>query len=93
MIILVFTINLVQIVDVLEAVAALNTKAVSAPPGEVQITSSPLLGGFVFDTCVLPVEIQAKDKVGEQVVFQANVVFPCIASHVVTHDLTLVGVA
>ena len=93
MISLVFTIDLVQVVDVLEAIAGLNTEAVRSLPGDIQITPGPLLGGFVFDTRLLPVKVQAEHKVGKQVVFQANVVFPCIPSHVMAHDLTLVGIA
>ena len=93
MISLVFTIDLVQVVYVLEAIAGLNTEAVRSLPGDIQITSDPILGDFVFDTPVLPVEVQAEHKVGRQVVFQANVVFPCIPPHVMAHNLTLVGVA
>ena len=93
MIILVFTFDLVQVVDSFEAVAGLNTEAVGLLPGEVQITSISLLGDFVFDTCLQPVEVQAEDKVGKQVVLKANVVIPGLGVHVVAHNFAFVGIA
>ena len=61
MIILVFTFDLVQVVDSFEAVAGLNAEAVGLLPGEVQITSISL-PFFASPTTSRSVSASSKDR-------------------------------